>query len=97
MIKVDYSCAILDKYFIVYVLYQINNKTDETTPLTKPEDGADNAHINNETSGLEEKLSLEKDTEAAQTSKRKSLTAALIAAEDILENPKIRLILGVRC
>lgn len=75
---------------------QINNKNDETTPLTQPEDNAEN-NTANETSGLEEKLSLEKDAEAGQTSKRKSITAAIIAAEDILENPKIRLILAVVC
>lgn len=89
----------------------MNNKADETTPLTKDpddngttnvgvtENNAPSAPLNNESSGLEEKLSsLEKDAEAGGTgngSKRKSITAAIIAAEDILENPKIRLILGV--
>lgn len=79
----------------------MNNKSDETTPLTKPNTDTENVagnNVNNETSGLEEKLSLEKDTEAAQTTnKRKSITAAIIAAEDILENPKIRLVLGIVC
>lgn len=91
---------------------QMNNKADETTPLTKDpddngtakvggtENNAPSAPLNNESSGLEEKLSsLEKDAEAGGAtgtgSKRKSITAAIIAAEDILENPKIRLILGV--
>lgn len=96
----------------------MNNKSDETTPLTKDipvEEGSNggnataasattenNAPLNNETSGLEEKLSaLEKDAEAGgagatnSSSKRKSITAAIIAAEDLLENPKIRLILGI--
>lgn len=92
----------------------MNNKVDETTPLTKdPDDNGTanagatennaqpSAPLNNESSGLEEKLSsLEKDAEAAgggtgTGSKRKSITAAIIAAEDILENPKIRLILGI--
>lgn len=101
-----------------YPMEDMNNKSDETTPLTKDipvEEGSNggnataasattenNAPLNNETSGLEEKLSaLEKDAEAGgagatnSSSKRKSITAAIIAAEDLLENPKIRLILGI--
>lgn len=85
-----------DPFFLNSFTFQINNKNDETTPLTQPEDNAEN-NTANETTGLEEKLSLEKDAEAGQTSKRKSITAAIIAAEDILENPKIRLILAVVC
>lgn len=72
----------------------MNNKNDETTPLTKPAENAENNV--KEASGLDEKLSLEKDTEAAQNSqKRKSVTAAFIAADEILQNPKIRLILAI--
>ena len=74
----------------------MNNKLDETTPLTKPDENVEN-NVNTETSGIDEKLSLEKDTEAAQSSKRKSIAAAITAAEDILENPKLRLILAVVC
>lgn len=44
---------------------------------------------------MEEKLSLEKDNEAAQTSNKKSVTAAFLAAEEILQNPKMRLILAI--
>ena len=54
-------------------------------------------NVNTEPTGLEEKLSLEKDTETGQTSKRKSITTALRAAEEVLSNSKIRVILGVVC
>lgn len=61
--------------------------------MTRQEDNAENNV--NETSGVDEKLSLEKDVEAAQTSKRKSLATAWEAAQEMIENPKIRLIVAV--
>src|SRR5699024_7778813 len=52
----------------------------------------------NETSGLDEKLSLEKDVEASQTTnKRKGISGAIVTAEEMLENPKNRLIVAIVC
>lgn len=81
-------------------LKQMNNKTDETTPLTTQEATPDAGEENNVMSdkALEEKLSLEKDAEAAASeagAKRKSLTARILGEEEVsLSNPRLRLLLS---
>ena len=74
-------------------LFSGPKQINETTSLTKPIENAENNAKH--ASGVEEKLSLEKDNEAAQTSNKKSVTAAFLAAEEILQNPKMRLILAI--
>ncbi|XP_046912572.2 sodium/potassium-transporting ATPase subunit beta-1 [Dermatophagoides farinae] len=83
-----------------YPLKDMNSsstKTDETTPLTKHNDdnnGGEN-NVGKEQTGLEEKLSsLEKDNEAAnQNTKRTVINLGNV--EEILQDQKIRVIIGI--
>lgn len=72
----------------------MNNKTDETTPLTTPESGEENNITSDKT--LEEKLDAEAAANAEASGKRKSLTNRIIGADEIsLSNPRVRLLLAI--
>ncbi|KAF7492255.1 Sodium/potassium-transporting ATPase subunit beta [Sarcoptes scabiei] len=78
-----------------YQMKDINGKNDETTPLTKHENNEIAIDNHKENLSLEEKLSLEKETETNRQSKRKPLT--FFTFEEILSNQTARLIVGVCC
>lgn len=90
------KCLCVLSILTVVPFMQINNKNNETTPLNRSDENPENNV--NETSGLDEKLSLEKDVEASQTTnKRKGISGAIVTAEEMLENPKNRLIVAIVC